>query len=153
MASCMIQAKSLRPTLEVKAINNANHILNRSPHNALDGKTPFEAWRSRKLVVKHFRVFDCPAWENISSKGCKAPPPRPCTFIRYEDNVKEYRLIDTETHEIFVEKDVHFEKSSHNLSSNPVPTPYIVETDSDTGDSDSKDSNMWDPIDRYRERS
>ena len=44
MESCMIQAKSLDPSLEVEVITSANHILNRSPHPALDGKTPFEAW-------------------------------------------------------------------------------------------------------------
>ena len=42
MESCMIQAKSLDPSLEVKAISSANNILNRSPHNILDGMTPFE---------------------------------------------------------------------------------------------------------------
>jgi hypothetical protein len=41
MASCMIKAKSLDPALEVKAISSATHILNWSPHPALDGKTPF----------------------------------------------------------------------------------------------------------------
>ena len=102
----MIQAKSLDPTLEVKAISSATHILNRSPHIALDRKTPFEAWCGRKPVVSHFRVFGCSAWANISSRGCKAPLRRPCTFIRYEDGVKAYRLMDPKTHEIFVEKDV-----------------------------------------------
>ena len=53
MAICMIKAKSLDPTLEVSAA----HILNRSPHNALDRKTPFEAWCGRKPVVSHFRVL------------------------------------------------------------------------------------------------
>lgn len=110
--SFMIQAKSLDPTLEVEAINNVTHTRNRSPHNALDGKTPFEAWCGKKLVVSHCRVFSCPTWANISSKGCKAPAPRPCTFIVYEENVKAYRLMDPETCEIFVEKDVHFEESS-----------------------------------------
>ena len=57
MTSCMIQAKSLDPSLEVEAISSANHILNRSPHNVLDGKTPFEAWCNIKLVVKHFKVL------------------------------------------------------------------------------------------------
>ena len=61
MASCMIKAKSLDPTLEVKAISSATHILNKSPHNAQDGKTPFEGWCSKKLVGNHFRVFGCPA--------------------------------------------------------------------------------------------
>ena len=53
MASCMIQAKSLDPSLEVEAISSATHILNRSPHLALDGKTPFEAWCGRKPNVTH----------------------------------------------------------------------------------------------------
>ena len=149
----MIKAKSLNPTLEVDAISSATHILNRSPHNALDGKTPFEAWCSRKLVVSHFRVFGCLAWANLSSKGCKAPAPRPCTFIGYEDRMKAYKLMDLETHKIFVEKDVHFEESSPNLSSTPLHTLYTVETDSDTSDSTSIDSDTWGSIDSCSERS
>lgn len=153
MASCMIKAKSLDPTLEVEAISSGTHILNMSPHNALDGKTPFEAWCGRKPVVSHFRVFGCPTWANLSSRGCKAPPSRPCTFIDYEDGAKAYRLMDLKTHEIFVEKDVHFEESSLNLSSNPLHTSYTVETNSDTRDSASKDSNTWASIDSCSERS
>ena len=152
MASCMIQAKSLNPSLEVKEISIANRILNRCPHLALDGKTPFEAWCGRKLVVSHFRVFCCPAWANISSKGCKAPSPWPCTFIRYEYNVKACKLMDLEAHEIFMEKDVHFEESSPNLSSNPLCTSYILETDSHTNDSASTNLDTWGSIDRYSEK-
>ena len=116
MASCIIQAKSLGPLIEVEAIRSANHILNRSPHNVLDGMTPFEAWCKRKPVVKHLRVFGCRAWVNISSRECKAPPPRPCTFIGYEESVKAYRLMDLETHEIFVGRNVHSEESSPTYS-------------------------------------
>ena len=103
--------------------------------------------------MSHFRVFGCPTWEKLSSRGCKALEPRPCTFIGYEDNVKAYRLMDPKTHEIFVEKDVHFEESSPTLSSNPLHTSYIVETDSDTSDSASIDSDMWGSIDSCSERS
>ena len=81
MASCMIKVKSLDPTLEVKDISSATHILNRSPHLALDGKS-------------HLRVFGCPAWANHSSMICKVPAPHPCTFISYEDNAKAYRPMD-----------------------------------------------------------
>ena len=142
MASCMIKVKSLDPTLEVEAISNATHILNRFPHNALNGKTPFEAWCGRKLVVSHFRVFGCLAWANLSSRGCKASTPRSCTFIRFEEIIKAYILMDLETHQIFVEKDAHFEESSPSLSSSPLYTSYIVETNSDTNDNASKDSDM-----------
>ena len=70
MVSCMIKAKSLDPSLEVKAISSATHILNQYPHPALDGNTPFEAWCGRKPNVTHFRVFGCPTWANKSSRGC-----------------------------------------------------------------------------------
>ena len=137
MASCMIQAKSLDPSLEVEAISSANHILNRSPHNVLDGKTPFEAWCRRKPVVKHFRVFGCPTWAQISSRKCKAPPLRPCPFIGYEKSVKAYRLTNLETREIFIERNVHFEEILPSLSFNPLHTSYIMEIDSENNDSGS----------------
>ena len=124
-----ISIVSLDPSLEIKEISSATHILKRSPHLALDGKTPFEAWCNRKPNVTYFRVFGCPAWANKSSRECKAQFPQPCTFIGYEDSVKAYRLLDPETHQFFVEKDVHFEEISPSLSSNPLHTSYHVETD------------------------
>ena len=153
MASCMIQAKSLDPSLEVEAISSTTHILNRSPHPALDGKTPFEAWCGRKPIVTHFRFFSCPAWANKSSRGRKTQSSWPCTFIGYEDSVKAYRILDPKTHQIFVEKDVHFEESSPSLSSTPVRTSYSVETDRDSSDSASTDLDTWSSIDSYSERS
>ena len=61
--------------------------------------------------MKHFRVFGCPTWAHISSRECKALPPRPCTFIGYDKSVKAYRLVDPKTREIFIEMNVHFEES------------------------------------------
>ena len=56
MASCMIKAKSLDPSLEVEAISSATHILNRSPHLVLDGKNAFEAWCGKKPNVRRFNA-------------------------------------------------------------------------------------------------
>ena len=67
--------------------------------------------------------------------------------------MKAYRLMDLETHKILVEKDVHFEESSSNLSSTPLCTSYIVETNSDTSDSASIDSDTWGSIDSCSKRS
>ena len=67
--------------------------------------------------------------------------------------MKSYKLMDPETHHIFVEKDVHFEESSPSLSSNLVYTSYIVETNSDTRNNASIDSNTWGYIDNCSERS
>ena len=76
-----------------------------------------------------------------------------CTFIGYEDSVKAYRLLDPETHQIFVEKDVHFQESSPSFSSSPLRTSYHVETNSDFSDRASTDSDMWGYVDRYSEHS
>ena len=52
-----------------------------------------------------------------------------------------------------MEKEVHFEDRSPNLSSTPFHTSYTVETDSDTSDSTSPGSDMWDSIDSCSDRS
>ena len=67
--------------------------------------------------------------------------------------MKAYRLLDPETHQIFVEKDGHFEESSPSLSSNPLHTSYRVETHSDTNNSASTDSKTWGSIDSCSEQS
>ena len=67
--------------------------------------------------------------------------------------MKAYRLLDLETHEIFVEKDVHFEESSPSLSSSPLYTSYHVEANNDFSDGASIDSDMWDSVDGCSEQS
>ncbi len=52
-----------------------------------------------------------------------------------------------------MEKDVHFEGISPSLSSDPLHTSYTMETNSDTSDSASTGSDMWDSIDSCSERS
>ena len=71
--------------------------------------------------MKYSIVFGFLAWAHIFSREYKAPSPRPCTFIGYDESVKAYRLMDPETHEIFIERNVHFEESSPSLSS-----PYLI---------------------------
>jgi hypothetical protein len=67
--------------------------------------------------------------------------------------MKACRLLDPETHEIFVEKDVHFEEISPSLSSAPLCTSYTLENDSDTNGSASIDLDTWGSINSYSERS
>jgi hypothetical protein len=38
------------------------HLLNHFPTSALNGKTPYEAWHRRNLVVSYMRVFGCLAF-------------------------------------------------------------------------------------------
>jgi hypothetical protein len=38
------------------------YILNRLPTEALNGRTPYEAWYGRKSTFSHLRVFGCLAF-------------------------------------------------------------------------------------------
>jgi hypothetical protein len=40
----------------------AIHLLNLSPTRSLQGKTPYEAWHGRTLVVSYQKSFGCVAY-------------------------------------------------------------------------------------------
>ena len=135
----MLQHKSLDPMFWVEAMCCANYIQNRSPHKALDGITPFEAWCGRKPSVNHFKVFGCTTWARIPPQEQKALEPQrnPCIFVGYLDHLKAYKLMDLETHEIFYKRSVHFEGNCPSLASSTPPSSFMDSDHSD--DSDSED--------------
>ena len=114
----------------------ANYIQNRSPHKALDGLTPFEAWCGRKPSVKHFNFFGCTAWARIPPQKRKALElqSKLCIFFGYPDHLKAYKLMDPETHEIFYERSVHFEENCPSLAT-PPSSSFM--------DSDHSDDSDW----------
>ena len=83
MTTCMLHHKSLDQVFWAEAMCCANYIQNRSPHKALDGITPFEAWCGRKPSVNHFKVFGSPAWARIPPQKRRAlePQSKPCIFV------------------------------------------------------------------------
>ena len=133
MTTCMLQHKSLDQVFWAKAMSCAKYIQNKSPHKALDGITPFEAWCGRKPSVKHFKVFGCPAWARIPPQKRKAlePQSKPCIFVGYPNHLKAYKLMDPETREIFFERSVHFEETCPSLASSTPPSSLMESDDSD----------------------
>jgi hypothetical protein len=135
MVGCMIHTHSLTPMYWEEDINYAAHIQNRVPHKVLKGITPVEAWCGRKLVVRHFRDFQSLIWTHIPSKKCKALKSKvqPCISVGYPNGVKGYKLLDPETHELFIECNaLQFENISPSLSSH-IPSS-IADSDSDSED-------------------
>ena len=76
MATCMMEAKDLRPKFWVEAIKCASYIQNRVPHRKLDGITPFEAWSGHKPNVTQFRIFGSKAWARIPIEKRKDLQPK-----------------------------------------------------------------------------
>ena len=48
-----------------EAVNMANYLKNRTPSQALLGKTSFEMWYDRKPDLSHLRTFGCNAYAHI----------------------------------------------------------------------------------------
>ena len=65
MATCLLQAKNLPPSLWVEAVKCASFIQNRVPHKSVIGATPSEALLGHKPDVSHLRVFGSKAWARI----------------------------------------------------------------------------------------
>ena len=65
MATCLLHAKHLPPSLWVEAVNCALYLQNRVPHNLVVGVTPFEALHGYKPNISHMRVFGSKAWAKI----------------------------------------------------------------------------------------
>jgi hypothetical protein len=99
------------------------YIQNHVPHKSLKGITPFEAWCGKKPKVSHFRIFGCRAWAHIPSDKRRALEPQSveCIFFGYPEGVKGYRLLQTSTDSLFIERSVKFEEGPlHAVSDQPV---------------------------------
>ena len=93
-----------------EAISTAAYLKNRSPHSALNGKTPYETWHEKKPNLSHLRVFGCLSTVHVPKQKRTKLDAKALVriFIGYPDGVKGYRLIDPTTLTITVSRDVIF---------------------------------------------
>ena len=113
MANCMLQSKWLSLRFWEEAISCANYIVNRTPTKVLKNITPEEAWSSIKLDVSHSCVFGSEAWAHIRDAKHKALELKSekCIFVGYSENVKGYRLLQPNSKEIIIRRDVQFNEN------------------------------------------
>eukprot|EP00253_Pinus_taeda_P001686 PITA_01686 len=62
MARSMLQHRSVPNKFWAEAVFTAVYLLNRSPTQAVKGKTPEEVWSSRKPKISHLKVFGSVAY-------------------------------------------------------------------------------------------
>jgi hypothetical protein len=128
ITNCMIQSKGLSLNYWAEAINCANYIVNHTPTKALKNITPEEAWTKIKPDVSHFRVFGNIAWAHIPDEKRKALQPKSekCTFVRYSEDVKGYRLLQTHCNEIIIRRYVKFDENLLACESNSTFVPSLA---------------------------
>ena len=78
-----------------EAVNTANYLKNRTPSQALLGKTSFEIWYDRKPDLSHLRTFGCIAYAHIPDAQRKKLDDKSevLRFMGYNKG-RGYRLMD-----------------------------------------------------------
>jgi hypothetical protein len=81
LAQAMLIDSSLPKFLWAEAVHHGIWIQNRSPTRALDGKTPYEAWKGHILDLSQVPPFGTRAWVKIHKAGKLVPRARLGYFV------------------------------------------------------------------------
>ena len=81
MATCILHAKNLPPSLWVEAVNCASYIQNSVPHKSVVGTTPLEALHGNNHNFSHLKFFGSNAWAGIPIDKRKAFQAQSSEFI------------------------------------------------------------------------
>jgi len=93
-----------------ECILTAGNLINRTPSQVLNGKSPYKMLHGKAPEYEHLRVFGSRCYaHNKGRKGDKfASRSKRCAFIGYPYGKKGWKLLDLESREIFLSRDVEF---------------------------------------------
>jgi hypothetical protein len=111
MARALLKQRGMSVVFWGEAVVTMVYILDRSPTNALNMITPYEAWHGRKPAVSHLWVFGCLTFTkelgHISKLDDKSTLGM---FISYAEGSKAYRILDPGTLHVCTSCDVVFDE-------------------------------------------
>ena len=106
MVISMLSSSGLPKELWGEALSTAVYLKNRSPHAAIDGKTPEEAWSEIKPSVRHLKVFGCKVSALLTKGKRNKFDPRVWwgVFVGYGNKSLGYRIWDPIKRQIYTRK-------------------------------------------------
>ena len=95
------------------AVMTAVYLRNRLPTRALNGVTPYEAWRGEKPDLSHLKVWGCLAYVHVHrfTRHKLAKRARACVFVGYAPDSKGWKLYDPHSTRYIIARDVTFQES------------------------------------------
>jgi len=92
------------------AVDTANFIHNRLPHQGINNKIPYEILYNKPVNYNNFRVFGCRVYffipKEFRSKFDNNS--HPGIFLGYSENTKAYKILDIINHKIILSRTVEF---------------------------------------------
>ncbi|KAD3067463.1 hypothetical protein E3N88_35343 [Mikania micrantha] len=128
----MMKAMNLPQWLWGETVRHVIYLLNRTPTKALEGKTPYEALKGRKLRLSHLKVFGCKAYVKVPSIKTTKLDDRSTTMVHLgsEPGSKAYRFYNPLTKRICVSRDAHFDETkSWNWNKEEQDAEFYVDAD------------------------
>lgn len=112
-AKCMLFDGNLPVKLWAEACHAAVYLINRSPRERLNGRTPMELWSGEKPNVTHLKIFGSKVTVHVpKEKRSKwQPKAEEMIFLGYDEHKKGYRCFDPKTSKVIVSRDVKFFES------------------------------------------
>ena len=83
-------------------------LINCSPSNAIDKKTPQEVWSGTSANYSDLKIFGCPTFAHVDN-GKLEPRSIKCVFLGYKSDVKGYKLQCLKTKKVIVNRDMFYE--------------------------------------------
>lgn len=99
-------------------------IINRLPTPFLNDRSPYELLTSKKADYNSLKVFGCLAYFSTSTKNRNKFQPRakPCLFLGYPAGYKGYKLLDLESNNVHISRNVVFHESIFPCAKNTTET-------------------------------
>ena len=114
-----------------ESILAAAHMINRTPTQILDGKSPYEVLHGSPPLYDQLRVFGCLCYAHTRPRDRDkfSTRSRKCLFVGYPFGKKAWRLYDLESNEFITSRDVVFlEDQFPGIENSVSVSPSIVQT-------------------------
>ena len=142
-ARAMLAHANLPQGYWAEAIAAAAYLRNRVAISPVEQKTPHEMWYGRRPNLSHLHVFGCIAYAQVPDCERKKfdGKARKLCFVGYCTTSKDYRLFDEETLKLIKSRDVNFNETVFELTSErPKETATVEPTDRDSSAKSSDES-------------
>lgn len=101
-----------------ECVLTAAYLINRTPSNLLQGKTPYFMLFQQEPDFSHIKTFGCLCYVSVIPRSTDkfAARGKRCVFMGYPSGKKGWRVLDIETGKLFVSRDVVFQEDQFPLA-------------------------------------